>query len=62
MAVKTKRAFQRAIRTTITLPPRLMEGAESIFTSRGFSGFSAYVQELIRQDVDARKPELLTPR
>ncbi len=61
-AVRAKRAYEKAIRTTITMPPRLMAGAEAVFMGRGFAGFCDYLQELVRSDVEKRKPQLLMPR
>jgi hypothetical protein len=60
--MKTKRRFEKAVRTTISFPPRLMQATETIFVSRGFDGLSSYLQELARCDIDKRKPQLLAPQ
>jgi hypothetical protein len=60
--MRTKRAFEKSVRTTITMPPRLLEVAETVLTSRGFGGLSDYLQDLVRSDVDKRKPQLLAAR
>jgi metal-responsive CopG/Arc/MetJ family transcriptional regulator len=62
LCIKSKRDFEKAVRTTVTIPPRLMQCAEAIFVGRGFVGFSDYIQELIRRDVDKRRPQMLLPR
>lgn len=45
-----KSAGERAVRKTITLPPKLNEVIPKVIRAKGFSGLSGYVQAQIRRD------------
>ncbi len=48
--MKAKRADEKAVRTTVSMPPVLHELAVQRVRIGHYSAFSDYIQELIRKD------------
>ena len=48
--MKSKRLHQRAVRTTVTLPPALFDASREIILRYGYTGLSDYLQARIRRD------------
>lgn len=51
-----KPTYKKVVRVNITLPPKLHEASESVFTKFGFSGLSDYVQGRLRKDAGLELP------
>jgi len=47
--MRTKRDFEKAVRTTISMPPELWKLAVSGQQAQRFSTFSDFIQDLIRK-------------
>jgi hypothetical protein len=45
-----KRDHQKAVRTTVTIPPILLEHCPAIFHRMGYTGLSDYIQSKLRAD------------
>lgn len=48
--MKHKRAHEKAVRATVSMPPILHDRAVEKTRRGGFSNFSNYIQDLIRRD------------
>lgn len=58
--MRTKRAHEKAVRTTVSMPPHLHELAEQRVKNNSYSAFSDYIQELIRRDNAPRVERRMT--
>lgn len=54
--MRTKRECEKAVRTTISMPPELWKIAVSRQRQNQFAAFSDYIQGLIRRDQGAMQP------
>lgn len=48
-----KRSYERAVKSSISMPGLLHDKAKNKSRQRGFSTFSDYIQDLIRKDTDS---------
>lgn len=54
--MRTKRECEKAVRTTISMPPELWKLAVSRQRENQFAAFSDYIQGLIRRDQGTLQP------